>query len=58
MTKFMKATQSVWLGDKFIPAGTLRPKGHPDVVEQFFEEIELEDTPTKAEPKSKGKSAS
>ena len=59
MTTFMRATQPYWLGDKFIAAGVLRPKGHPDVVDAFCEEIEIEDLPPKPEPKqTKGKSAS
>lgn len=39
-----------WQGDTFIPLGAIRRKGHPEVIDQFFEPYEL-DTGDAPEPK-------
>lgn len=39
----MRCTVTHWQGDVLIPAGTLRPVGHREVIPQFFEKISVED---------------
>ena len=42
MATLMRCHTAVHLGDKFIPAGTILPAGHPDAVPQCFEVYEVE----------------
>ncbi|HEU4541738.1 MAG TPA: hypothetical protein VFR23_11490 [Jiangellaceae bacterium] len=59
MASMMRSTQSFWAGDKFIAEGAVRPKGHPDVIPAFFEEISYEENEPETpepEPKSSVKS--
>jgi len=43
MTTLMKATQPHWLGNKFVPVGTVLPVGHGEAIEAFYEPYEVED---------------
>jgi hypothetical protein len=41
MTTLMKAVQPHWLGNKFVPIGTVLPEGHPEAVGEFYEAYEI-----------------
>lgn len=41
MTTLMKAVQPHWLGNKFVPVGTVLPEGHPEAVGEFYEAYEI-----------------
>lgn len=43
MTTLMKAIQPHWLGNKFVPTGTVLPEGHPEALEAFYEAYEIDD---------------
>ena len=43
MTTLMKATQPHWLGNKFVPIGSVLPEGHSEVIPAFYEAFEVED---------------
>lgn len=49
MTTLMKATQPHWLGNKFVPVGTVLPEGHPEALEPFYEAYEIDDPADPAE---------
>lgn len=36
-TILMRCTTPHWQGNKFIDAGTVRPQGHPEAIEAYFE---------------------
>jgi len=46
MAKLMRSTQAYWAGNKFVPAGTVLPEGHGDVVPEFYEEFEVAEPAT------------
>lgn len=54
MAKVMRCTTAHWQGNTFVPAGALRPEGHHEVIQAFFEVYtDLDDPPSKAKPKPK-----
>ena len=43
MTTLMKSNQPHWLGNKFVPIGTVLPEGHSEAIPAFYEPYEVED---------------
>lgn len=43
MATLMKSTQPHWLGNKFVPVGTVLPEGHSEAIPAFYEPYEVED---------------
>lgn len=57
MATLMRCTQPHWQGNTFIRAGTIRAKGHPEVIDAFFEVLEVEEPePRPQRGKTKGAS--
>jgi hypothetical protein len=52
MAKLMRCTEAHWQGNTFIPAGTVRPEGHRQVIPIYFEAFEV-DEPSAPEPEPK-----
>lgn len=41
MARYMRCKEAYWAGNRFFPAGTVLPEGHPDVIAVFYEPMEV-----------------
>lgn len=50
MAVFKRCTVPHWQGNTFVDVGAVRPAGHPQVIDAFFEDLDIDEPVVVPEP--------